>query len=281
MWVDQPPEVDRLPESTRHPDPNDYYGGGDAQLYQIDMPLSPNGRIMVNYHAHSEVGIGEVRLAYRIIPKGQERNSDHPRDDPNGRTFVRTPPLTFPQQLRGKPMGRFIPDLGLFERSFDNRDEWESGDNGRDRAEVPFYGFPARNPAEEPGDLDAGGRVYLSVGDPSDPQRSGLILPNGQKYALQIGDTIEIYIEVVDKYELVRRANAVGALREPRSPGYPFEAISKTVLDNQRNPRTGEPSEAWWRTHQRKVTQSRLKDKLETLRLDQDEIFNPPQPKKK
>ncbi|MBY0512675.1 MAG: hypothetical protein K2P78_02040, partial [Gemmataceae bacterium] len=132
MWVDQPPEVERLPESTRHPDPNDYYGGGDVQLYQIDMPLSPGGRVMVNWHARSPLGIGEVRLAYRVIPKGREPDSLHPRDDPGGRVFVRTAPLTLPKELRPKlpALGRFAPDLGLFERSFDGRDEWEAGEAG-------------------------------------------------------------------------------------------------------------------------------------------------------
>jgi hypothetical protein len=284
MWVDQPPEVERMPESTRHPDPNDYYGGGDVQIYQIDMPLSPGGKVMVNYHARSPLGIGEVSLAYRVIPKGQDPDSAHPRDDPFNRVFVRTPPLTFPEPLRPKlpALGRFVPDLGIFERSFDGRDEWEAGELGRDRVQVPFYGLPARNPAEEPGDLEAGGRVYLAIGDPKDPERSGLKLPGGEKYSLQVGDTIEIYVEATDKYELSRRAAAKRTiLPNPRSAGYPREAIRKTVLDNERNPRTNEPSEAWWRTHQRKVTQSRLKDKLDALKAEQDEIFNPTPPMKK
>lgn len=268
MWVDQPPDVERLRESTRHPDPNDYYGQGDPELYQCDMPLTEVGKIMVVYHARSPLGIGEVYLAYRVIPKGQEPDSAHPKDDPFRQVFRRHGPLRRPDLPPSAALGRFVPDLGVFEQSFAGLESWPQ----REQVMIPFYPFPSRDLANEPADLEAGGRTYLTLRNPNNPQLSGLLKPNGDPIIMSVGDTIEVYVEVFDKYEshLVSQQKP-GVQRNPRAAGYPREAIRKTVV---------EPDEAWLRTHQRKVTQSRLKDKLDAIRIEQEDLFGVPTPKK-
>src|SRR5207249_1592574 len=97
MLPDAPPVVELLPEFVRDPDPNGPDARGSWEDYRFDMPLAPNGRVLVAYTAHSPMGVSRANLRYRVIPKGEQVNRSgddvkvpqHPRDDPNAETFRR------------------------------------------------------------------------------------------------------------------------------------------------------------------------------------------------
>ncbi|HEX4612141.1 MAG TPA: hypothetical protein VH092_28360, partial [Urbifossiella sp.] len=205
MLPDEPPAVEFKKESTRNPDPTEFDGKGDPRLYEWDsMPVSfrptgngegETGPMQVIYAARSELGVGRVNLAYRVVPKGLDpaalpesvRDVQHPRQDPAGRVFTRLPLKSTAADL--KKVGRFVPDLGLFEKSFAGLDRF-----ARTRVQVEFYPIPSANPATEPGELEAGGRYNFLT----DGLRK--LRPDGTPARLEVGDTIELYMEVFDKY---------------------------------------------------------------------------------
>src|SRR5581483_9716172 len=153
MLPDVPPVVEFKPEYVRDPDPAGPDAKGSWEDYRFDMPLAPTGRVMITYEARSPMGISRANLRYRVIPRGGEvsRTDDakvpqHPREDPNAETFLR---FTLSRSTADPAkVGRFVPELGLFEKS---------GKYGQ----VEFYAQPSPNPDAEPGELAAGGRYHF------------------------------------------------------------------------------------------------------------------------
>lgn len=268
MLPDEPPAVEFKRESTRNPDPTAFDGKGDPRIYEWDgMPVAfrptgngegETGPAQVIYAARSELGIGRVNLAYRVVPKGQDpaalpeglRDIQHPRQDPAGRVFTRLPLSRTAADTR--KVGRFVPELGLFEKSFAGLDRF-----ARTRVKVEFYPIPAANPATDPGELEAGGRYNF--------QTDGLrkVRPDGTPGRLEVGDTVELYVEVFDKYSTWLEARG----RPARPAGYTREARRKPVVTEE---------EAFALTRQRDEAQRKLQDKLRDLADDQRNVFQPP-----
>jgi hypothetical protein len=193
------PSVMLLPETTREPglkleSPNGKIDPGD---FEWDMPLTASGRVMVIYHAKSASGISAVNIVYRVIQKGGRPaagEGPHPRDDKDHTRFSRLPLREFRPQ-KALP-GAFVPDLGLFETSkrFDA---------------VEWFVLPESTVGKEAA-VEAGGRVNFEV--------AGLTkkLPDGSTARLEVGDTVELYVEVFDN-------------RKNRTAGY-TRAKRKTVV---------------------------------------------------
>ncbi len=195
MWDDRPPFVEFKKESTRNPDPDDPKGQPPASDYIWDMALSPNGRVMVIYQAHSELGIREANIRYRVIPKGVQmdlypdwyKKINHPKEDPQFQVYYRQELIRVPSPDK-KKLGEFVPDLGLFRYSLRGVPE-----DDQQKIDVGFYPFPSPRPETEPGELDAGGRRNFEVSDLKK------MMPNGTISKLDVGDTVELYMEVFDK----------------------------------------------------------------------------------
>lgn len=262
MAEDRPPVVTFMPESDRHPDPNDFYGRGDPKVYEWGdrMPLTPDGRIMVIFNAQSPQGIGRANVRYRVIPKGVDlaaypkefQDIQHPREDPENRVFSK---LTLkPVTADLNVVGKFVPDLGLFERSWQGLDELT-----RDRVNVEFYAFPSPDPAHVPPALEAGGRYNFEV---AALQKR---MPDGSLAKLELGDTVELFVEVFDKNPT-----------PGRPAGYTREARRKIVVS---------AAEAAYAATMRNEVNKRLQDKIRELAIDQENVFKKPdegqEPKKK
>lgn len=271
MLPDEPPAVAFHKESTRNPDPNAFDGKGDPRLYEWDsMPVAfrptaggdgETGPMQIIYSSRSELGVGRVNLAYRVVPKGLDpatlpaavREVNHPRQDPAGAVFTRLPLKAVTADLR--KVGRWVPELGLFEKSFANLDRF-----ARPKVQVEFYAIAAANPATEPGGLEAGGRYNFQT-DGLRKRRA-----DGTPGRLEVGDTIEVYVEVFDRYSewLVARGG------KARPAGYTREARRKTIVTEE---------DAYILTRQRDEAQRKLQDKLNDLANDQRNVFQPPRPK--
>jgi hypothetical protein len=261
MWLDREPIVTFKPESTRSPNPEDFDGGGNPRDLEGEMPLSAEGIVQVIYHAQSEVGIRAANLRYRVIPRGVQmdlypeeyRRIHHPRDDPNLIVYDRLPLTRFAGDPAKLKLGPFDPDLGLFRYSFRDVPRPE-----RNRVNVQFYLFPSPDPAKVPGELAAGGRYNFQV--------SGLRkrMPDGSTAKLEVGDTVELYVEVYDKL------TALDGLPD-RPAGYTQQAKRKIVLSD---------SDAEAATMAALESQRRLRDKLQKIADDQADVFKPRAPKK-
>jgi hypothetical protein len=259
MLDDRPPVVTFMPESDRNPDPTDYFGRGDPRSYEWGdkLPLAEDGRIMVIYRASSEQGIGRVNIRYRVYPRGVSLDTypedvqkiQHPREDPENKVYSK---LTLkPVTADLKTVGPFVADLGLFEKSWQGLSE-----DARNRVNIEFYAFPAAVPGSAPAELDAGGRYNFEI--------SGLEkkLPDGTTAKLELGDTVELFVEVFDKNPLPGRA-----------PGYTREARRKIVVSSK---------EANDTIKMRDIQEKRLQDKLNRLLEDQANVFKEPkEPPKK
>jgi hypothetical protein len=270
MLPDEAPAVEFKRESTRNPDPAAFDGKGDPRVYEWDsMPIAfrptgsgegETGPMQIIYAARSELGVGKVNLAYRVVPKGLDpltlpesiRDVQHPRQDPGGRVFTRLPLKRTVADV--KKVGRFVPDLGLFEKSFAGLDRF-----ARTRVSVEFYPLPSADPATEPGELEAGGR-YNFLTDGLRKTR-----PDGTPAKLEVGDTIEVYLEVFDKFSTWLEARG----GRPRPAGYTREARRKTIVTEE---------DAYVLTRQRDEAQRKLQDKLRDLADDQRNVFQPPRP---
>jgi hypothetical protein len=263
MWLDREPIVTFKPESTRSPNPEDFDGGGNPRDLEGEMPLSAEGIVQVVYHAQSEVGIRAANLRYRVIPRGVQmdlypeeyRRVHHPRDDPNLIVYDRLPLTRFTGDPAKLKLGPFDPDLGLFRYSFRDVPRPE-----RNRVNVQFYPFPSPDPAKVPGELAAGGRYNFQV--------SGLRkrMPDGSSAKLDVGDTVELYVEVYDKLTVMD-----GKSLPDRPAGYTQQAKRKIVLSD---------SDAEAATMAGLESQRRLRDKLQKIADDQAEVFMPRAPKK-
>ena len=265
MLPDEPPAVEFHRDSTRDPDPAAFYGKGDPRLYEWDLSVAwrpaggpgegETGPVRVVYSARSELGVGRANIAYRVIPKGEPVENVHPRDDPGEKWFKRLP-LTpvVPPPPEAARLGKWVPDLGLFEKSFAG-----VGDFERRRLQVELFRVPSPSPETEPGELEAGGRYNF--------QTNGLrkAVSDGPAARLEPGDTVELYVEVFDKYA----GHLADRKLPPRAAGYTREAKRRTVV-------TEAEAEALTQLH--RAAESRLQDKLRTLAEDQRDVF---QPKKK
>jgi hypothetical protein len=151
------------------------------------MPLALGGQVQVGYAVRSPLGVARARIVYRV--------NDGPWS-----------PLPL-KQVDADPakVGRFVPDLGLFERS---------GLGGQ----VEFYPVPSADPATEPPGLEAGGRYNF--------QTAALtkITEGGETAKLAVGDRVEFFVEAFD-----RKADADRARGLDR-PGGRSESRIKTVV---------------------------------------------------
>ena len=180
---DRRPSVLFQPETTREPGLklDVPMGRINPVDFTWNMPLTENGRIQVIYDVRSETGISAVNICYRIIPKGGVSPNEkvpHPRDDRDGTLFSRLPLQEF--KMPKESPGAFVRDLGLFEKS-------------RKSNAVELYILPDAKPAREPVITEAGGRMNFEV--------SALVkrMPDGSMAKLEVGDTVEVYVEVLDR----------------------------------------------------------------------------------
>jgi hypothetical protein len=253
MAEDRPPAVTFMPESTRHPDPSEYDGKGDPRFYEWGdkMPLAEGAPIMVIFHARSEQGVSRANIRYRVIPRGVSLDAypedvqkiQHPREDPENKVYSK---LTL-KPITADPgvVGAYVPDLGLFEKS------WQ-GLSRRDRfrVNVEFYSFPSPAPATVPAGLEAGGRYMFEI--------DGLQkkLPGGATAKLEVGDTVELFVEVFDKNP-----------QPGRPPGYTREARRKIIVSGE---------DAAYAIKMRDEQNKRLQEKLNDLVKDQGNVFKEP-----
>ncbi len=249
MHDDRPPNVEFKAESNRDPDPASPYGQGNPRDYEWDAPVAPNGRIQVIYNANSELGIREVNLRYRVLPRGVALDSypeaykriQHPREDKDLLVYSRLPLKRFPATEAMK-LGKFVPELGRFEKS---------GVFG----EVEFFPLASIDPNSEPSELEAGGCKNFEVG--------GLLkrLPDGTLAKLEIGDTVELYLEAFDKLP-----GPDGKIDPDRPAGYTRMAKQKTVVTED---------DARIAIRLRDEARQKLQDKLREIATDQAEVFKP------
>jgi hypothetical protein len=177
---DEPPRVNLLQETLKGPQDD-----GPLDDYEVNgMPLGLGGQVQVAFAARSPLGLSRAQVMYRV----------------NEGPWT---PLPL-KQVSADPaaVGRFLPELGLFERSGFN-------------ASVEFYPIPAANHGVEPDGLEAGGRynfqtAALTKATPSGPAK------------LEVGDRVEFYVEVFD------RNPAPG-----RQPGRSESRIKTVVTESQ------------------------------------------------
>lgn len=268
MLPDEPPFVEFRKESNRNPDPNEFDGKGDPRIYEWDFPVAlsegDTGPIQVIYSAHSELGVGRVNIAYRVIPRGEQAENVHPRDDLGGRHFKRQILSKTTADL--SKVGKWVPDLGLFERSFAGLSR---ADKERRRMNVEFYPVPSLDPDNVPGELEGGGRYNFQT---DGLRKRGI---DGSESKLEVGDTIELYMEVFDKYttyleEEYDKDKKKAGPRKPVPPnrpaGYTREAKRKIIMSEE---------DAYLLIRQRDEAQKKLQDKLREISEDQRDVFNP------
>jgi len=266
------------------------------------MALGPDGLVLVIYTARSEVGIREANIRYRVIPRGVQfdlypeefKKIQHPRDDPNLLVFDRFPLTRFvPDPDPKKPeLGPFVPDLGLFTYSFRGIPRFN-----RNEVNTQFFPIPSPNPLKEPGELEAGGRQNFRTARllkkvPELQSDGSVVMRTTQA---EIGDTVEVYVEVYDKLSYLSLAgkkrgmfalpvvtgmdretllalpkNKAGNLDLKQLParpaGYTREAKRKIVVTEV---------EAMAALRQRDEARTKLRDKLNQLAQDQTDVFKP------
>jgi hypothetical protein len=249
MYDDRPPAVTFKPESNRNPDPAAEDGQGNPRDYEWDAPVTLNGRVQVIYNAHSELGVRDAFVRYRVIPKGVApdaypdwyRAIQHPRQDVNNQVYFRLPLKPFPAK-QAAAMGKFVPDLGMFEKS---------GVYGQ----VEFWSIPSPDPNTEPGGLDAAGSKNFEV---SDLRKR---LPDGSLAKLELGDTVELYVEVYDKLP------GPDSKPDPNRPaGYTREAKRKIVATDD---------EARMAIRMRDEARQKLRDQLDKIAQNLADVFKP------
>jgi len=262
MLPDEPPAVQFMKESNRNPDANEFDGKGDPRIYEWDFPVAfragvpgegDTGPIQVIYAARSELGVGRANIAYRVIPRGEQAENVHPRDDLAGKHYTRLP-LSKTSADTSK-VGKWIPDLGLFEKSFAGLGRT---DPRRRTTQVEFYALPSPDPDSLPGELEGGGRYNFQTGG---LRKKGI---DGTESKLEVGDTVELYMEVFDKYATLLEAKKAGGPLRPA--GYTREAKRKIVMNEE---------DAYLLIKARDEAQKKLQDKLRDIADDQRDVFNP------
>lgn len=155
---DDPPRVQLLAEVLK--DPKD---AGPLDDYDVTgMPLVLGGQVQIGYSARSPLGIQKARIVYRV----------------NEGEWTYLPlkiTVADPQKL-----GRFVPDLGVFENS---------GPFGA----VEFYPIPSKDIEVEPAGLEAGGRYNFQTA------ALNKIGADGKLKKLDLGDRVEFYVEAFDR----------------------------------------------------------------------------------
>jgi hypothetical protein len=234
VWPDEPPTVEFRRESTRNPDPTDFYAQGSPDLYVWEIPVAwqptgapgegDSGPIQVIYAAKSELGIGRVNLAYRVIPKGEQAENLHPRDDPAERVFKRLPLTPYTADLA--KVGKWVPDLGLFEWSFVR----QLGPPRTYLSTGAVCGFRSSCTSSHRPTQRRVRVIWKRVGR-YNFQTNGLKKPisEGQLAKLEVGDTVELYVEVFDKYSEYLEGKKLPG----RPAGYTREARSKTIVSEE------------------------------------------------
>jgi hypothetical protein len=154
---DEPPRVSLLQETLKGPQDD-----GPLEDYEVNgMPLGLGGQVQVAYTAQSPLGLSRARVMYRV----------------NEGPWT---PLPL-KQVAADPavVGKFLPDLGLFEKSGYN-------------SSVEFYPIPAAGSAAEPDGLEAGGRYNFQTAALTKATPDGPAM-------LAVGDRVEFYVEVFDR----------------------------------------------------------------------------------
>ncbi|HVL14391.1 MAG TPA: hypothetical protein VM529_17595, partial [Gemmata sp.] len=170
-------------------------------------------------------------------------------------------------------IGPFDLDLGLFRYSLRGvpRDE-------RNRVNVQFYPLGSPDPENVPAELAAHGRYNFEVAGllKKVPERrtDGTVFLRNAK--IEIGDTVELYVEAFDKVAAIdadgrtlvdKSGKTVPDLTRPA--GYTREARRKIVVTDE---------EARVNLRQRDEARQRLQDKLRMLADDQADVFRPKKP---
>jgi hypothetical protein len=220
------------------------------------MALHVNGRVQVIYQARSDLGIREANIRYRVIPKGVQmdlypdwyKKIQHPRDDPQFKVFFRQELIRVANPDK-KKLGEFVPDLGLFRYSFRGLSDEEQ----KNRVDVGFYPLPASHPETDPGELEAGGRRNFEVSDLKK------MMPDGTFAKLDVGDTVEMYMEVFDKLP-----GPDGKPLANRLAGYSREAKRKYVMTE---------NDVRLAMYQRGEEKQKRTDKLRELTQDQIAVY--------
>jgi hypothetical protein len=311
MWEDRPPAVEFKPESTR--DPNMYdplSGGGNPKEYnpkefEWEMPLTADGVVQVVYAARSDAGVRAANIRYRVIPKGVQFDAypeaykaiQHPANDRNLLVYDRLPLTPFDGKYDTKRLEPFTPNLGLFEL-VDRVRCAEEGHIGpfdldlglfryslrglsryeRNRVNVQFYPLGSRDPANEPAELAAHGRYNFEIAGLlkkiPERQADGTVILKTAK--IEVGDTVELYVEAFDKVAAVDAngrpmydKNGKAIPDRERPAGYSREARRKIVVTE---------AEADTAIRQRDEARQKLQDKLRDLAADQADVFKPKKP---
>ena len=124
--------------------------------------------------------------------------------------------------------------------------------------QVEFFAVPSPDPATLPGELDAGGRYNFQTGG---LRKKGT---DGSELKLEVGDTIELYMEVFDKYTTYLEGKKLPGL--PRPAGYTREAKRKIIVSEE---------DAFLLIKQRDEAQKKLQDKIKEIGDDQRNVFTP------
>jgi hypothetical protein len=118
------------------------------------------------------------------------------------------------------------------------------------KVNVECYALPSPAPGVIPPQLEAGGRYMFEV------DKLEKLLPDGTKAKLELGDTVELFVEAFDKNP------APG-----RPPGYTREARRKIVVSD---------ADAAYAIRMRDEQNKRLQDKIRDLAADQESVFKKP-----
>lgn len=155
---DQPPQGKLLDEVLK--DPAD---DGPLRDYEVNgMPLAVGGQVQVGYRVQSPLGIARAYLVYRV----------------NDGPWTPLPLARTDADL--EKVGKFLPDLGVFERT-------------AFAGQVEFYPLPSPDPEIDPPGLSAGGRVNFQTAALTKPG------PNGTPAKLEPGDRVEYYVAAYDR----------------------------------------------------------------------------------
>ncbi len=157
---DEPPRVNLLNEVLKDPREE-----GPLDDFEVNgMPLATGGQVQIGYSSRSPLGIARAQIAYRV----------------NDGAWLQLPLRQVVVDPTKPPVGRFMPDLGVFE---------QSGAFGQ----VEFYPLPAVDANAEPPGLEAGGRYNFQTAAITKIAESGAVAK------LEVGDRVEFYVEVYDR----------------------------------------------------------------------------------